>query len=358
MKGLEFTIIGTKVKGLDEEFDLNSPKGRREYFKAKLGDEIDHISKYLEKGSFIAYFLGKKGSGKGTYAKLVEEIFGEDKIVHCSIGDIVRSVHKEIETSDGKQRVMDYLNLRYRGYISVQEGIESILNRSQERVSVPDQILLTLIEREFDKYRGKAILIDGFPRTLDQVSYSLFFRDLMGYRNDPDFFALIDIPETVIEERMKYRVVCPICQTSRNLKLNITSKVRYDEEKKKFYLECDNPTCEGARMVVKEGDGAGLGAIRERLSNDEELVKTAFKLYGVPKILLRNHVPVIEAKKYFDDYELTSEFTYEWGGKKKKVKVIKRLWIVKDDKGVEVYSLLAPAVVVSFIKQLKEVLGL
>src|SRR3990172_5047765 len=105
MKGLEFTIIGTKVKGLDEEFDLNSPKGRREYFKAKL----------------------------------VEEIFGEDKIVHCSIGDIVRSVHKEIETSDGKQRVMNYLNLRYRGYISVQEGIESILNRSQERVSVPDQ---------------------------------------------------------------------------------------------------------------------------------------------------------------------------------------------------------------------------
>src|SRR3990170_1258896 len=102
MKGLEFPIIGTKVTGVKRKFDLESPKGRAEYFNAKVGDEIGHIKKYLKKGTFIGYFLGKKGSGKGTYAKILAEIFGEDKIKHISIGDIVRDVHAELETSKGK----------------------------------------------------------------------------------------------------------------------------------------------------------------------------------------------------------------------------------------------------------------
>ena len=193
---------------------------------------------------------------------------------------------------------------------------------------------------------------------MDQVSYSLYFRDIINYRQDPDFFVLIDIPESVIDERMKYRVVCPVCQTSRNIKLLITSKIEYDSKNKEFYLICDNPTCKGARMVRKEGDEKGLEPIRERLMNDEELIKTAFKLHGVPKILLRNHVPISEAEKYFDDYELTPEYVLKWDAKAKKVKVIEKPWTVKDDNGVECYSLLAPPVVVAFIKQMVEVLGL
>ena len=74
----------------------------------------------------------------------------------------------------------------------------------------------------------KALFIDGFPRDLDQVSYSLFFRDLIGYRADPDIFILIDVPNSVIDERIKYRVVCPKCHTPRNLKLLATKQVEYD----------------------------------------------------------------------------------------------------------------------------------
>jgi adenylate kinase family enzyme len=356
MKNLEFPIIGTKVKGLNKKFDLESPAGRSKYFEAKAGDEIKHIKEYLGENTFIGYFLGKKGSGKGTYSKLFTEIFGEEKLAHVSIGDIVRDVHKKLETKKGRKEIEDYLNNNYRGYISVKEGIDAILSRSQERVSVPNEVMLSLIEREIDNYQGKALFIDGFPRTLDQVSYSLFFRDLMGYREDPDFFILIDIPERVIEERIKYRRVCPKCQTSRNLMLLVTSKVEYDAESKGYYLVCDNPDCEGARMVAKEGDEKGLEPIRGRLNNDEELIKTAFKLHGIPKILARNHVPVAEADEHFDKYELTPRYNFKLK-KDGSVKVEEDRWTVKDDNGVECYSLLAPPVVVSMLKQLVEVLS-
>ncbi|OGM03396.1 hypothetical protein A2715_02805 [Candidatus Woesebacteria bacterium RIFCSPHIGHO2_01_FULL_39_32] len=363
MKSLEFPIIGTKVRdmpagrhGLTRKFDIESPQGRKKYFQAKVGDEIKSIEKFLNKGNtFIAYFLGKKSSGKGTYSKLLMEIFGEDKIAHVSVGDLVRETDdwNTFKNTKRFERLKNY----YRGYVSFETIVKSLSSRSTTKL-LPTEFILALLKAHIDELQGKAIFIDGLPRAMDQVSYSLYFRDIINYRQDPDFFVLIDIPESVIDERMKYRVVCPVCQTSRNIKLLITSKIEYDSKNKEFYLICDNPTCKGARMVRKEGDEKGLEPIRERLMNDEELIKTAFKLHGVPKILLRNHVPISEAEKYFDDYELTPEYVLKWDAKAKKVKVIEKPWTVKDDNGVECYSLLAPPVVVAFIKQMVEVLGL
>lgn len=357
MKGLEFPIIGTKVKGLKSKFDISSPSQRKKYFQAKVGDEIKHLKKYLKDNSFIIYLLGKKNSGKGTYSKLMTEIFGEDKIAHVSVGDLIRSADSwdNFTQTDTYERMRNY----YRGYVSFEEAVKAHLERSTERL-LPTEFILALLKAHIDTLPGKSIFIDGLPRNMDQISYSLYFRDLVGYRDDPDMFALIDIPESVIEERMKYRVVCPVCQTSRNKKLLITSKVDYDPKAKKFFLLCDNPECpeQGkARMVSKEGDDKGLAPIRERLDKDEQLIKQAFGLYGIPKILLRNHVPVAEARKYFDDYEITPEYVFKLDNKKK-VKVEEKAWTVKDDNGVECYSLLAPPVVVSMIKQIVEALNL
>lgn len=354
MKNLEFPIVGAKVKGLNQWFDINSPAGRKKYFKAKVGSEITAIEKYLESGTFVVYLLGKKNSGKGTYTKIVAEIFGEDKIAHVSVGDLVR------ETDDWKSFIKTErfarLKKYYRGYVSFEDIENSLASRSTEKL-LPTEFILALLKSHIDEFQGKAIFIDGLPRGMDQISYSLYFRDIANYREDPDFFVLIDIPESVIDERMKYRVVCPKCQTSRNIKLLVTSKIGYDIESKEYYLVCDNPTCKGAKMVRKEGDDRGLEPIRERLNKDEELIRTTFQLYGVPKILLRNHVPVKEAKKYFDDYELTPEYGFSRNDKGE-IKINEKSWTVKDDNGVECYSLLAPPVVVSLIKQLVDVLSL
>ena len=124
---------------------------------------------------------------------------------------------------------------------------------------------MAMVKREIDKIGKKIIFLDGFPRNLDQVSYSLFFKQLVDYREDPDIFIAIDIPEAVIDERMKNRKVCPICHTPRNLKLFTTKEVEYDEKEKQFYLICDNPDHERSRMYGKEGDDMGIESIRDRL---------------------------------------------------------------------------------------------
>ncbi len=354
MKGLEFPIIGTKIKELKTSFDLETTEGRKQYFETKASSEIKRIRGFLEESTFIAYFLGKKSSGKGTYSKLISEVLGEDRIAHISVGDLVRETDnwEEFVKTERFKRLKDY----YRGYLSFEDIVKSLANRSTEKL-LPTEFILALVKARIDELQGKAIFIDGLPRSMDQVSYSLYFRDVANYRDDPDFFVLLDVPESVIEERMKYRVICPLCQTSRNTKLLITSKIGFDEEGKEFYLVCDNPKCKGEKMVRKEGDEKGLSPIRERLNQDEELLKTALRIYGIPKILLRNHVPVKEAAGYYDDYEITPEYLFRRNSKGGIV-VDKKPWIVQDDNGVECYSLLAPPVVISFFKQLTEILGI
>ncbi len=138
-----------------------------------------------------------------------------------------------------------------------------------------------------------------------------------------------------------------MCQTSRNLKLLPTKKV---EEKDGFHLVCDNSECSGPRMVTKEGDELGIKPIKQRLELDEKLIKQAFSLHGIPKVLLRNSVPVKEASEYLDDYEITPEYVYSKKGDSIEVK--EKPWQVQDDEGTDSYSLMPPPVVVSLIKQL------
>lgn len=357
MKNLEFPITSTKIKGLEKCFDLASPKGRKAYFNAKTGGEIKFIKKYLKDRTFIAYFLGKKNSGKGTYSKLFTEIFGEEKVAHVSVGDMVREYSEKWDKKFTKSAEYQNIKKLYRGFVSFEEAEKRLLGRSTQGALLPTEFILALLKNYISQHEGKSIFIDGLPRDMDQVSYSLYFRDLINYRDDPDLFILIDIPESIIAERIKYRVICPKCHISRSPKFFLTSKIDYDEKRKEFSLLCDNPECPGAvKMVAKEGDELGIEPIRPRLEKDEEILRKVFELHGVPKVLLRNHVPVSDAKKYFDMYEMTVEYDFGWDAQNNKVKVSEKPWIVKDDNEVPSYSLQAPPVVVGLIKQLAEVL--
>jgi len=353
-KDFSLILTKTKIEGLTEKFNLSDPAGRKKYFSAKVGAEIEKLKEYFSNNTFIAYWLGKKNSGKGTYSKLMMEIFGEDKIGHISVGDIVRSVHEDMNNEIKKRELLDYLEKNYRGYISIKDAINALLNRDTKTL-LPTEFILALVKREIDEMPKKTLFIDGFPRELDQVSYSLYFRNLIDYRQDPDIFVAIDIPESVIDERMKFRVVCPRCHTPRNLKLFATRKVGYDEAKKEFYLICDNPECKDARMGAKEGDNLGIESIRERLEIDDKLIEKVFSLHGVPKILLRNSIPIKEVKELVDDYEITPEYVYELDSNNE-VRILEKPWIIKDDDNQEVHSLLAPPVAVSLIKQLAKIL--
>jgi len=345
------------IEGFDRKFNLTDPEEQTEYFELKAGKEIEKLREYLRENTFVAYLLGKKNSGKGTYSKMFAEVTSPERVDHFSIGDMVRGTDSELADPEKKKELIKYLEKNYRGRFSLDEIIRDLENRDTKTLR-PTELILALVKREMERREKKSLFVDGFPRDLDQVDFSLFFRDLIGHRDDPDIFILIDVPEKVIDERIKWRRICPICQTSRNLKLLPTSKVGYDRDKKEFYLICDNPSCQGVKMVKKEGDELGIEPIKERLKMDGKLIEMTFSLYGIPKILLRNSLPVKEAKNFVDDYEITPEYIYEWDEKIKKVKIKEKPWIILDDEGVQSYSLLAYPVAVSLIKQMVEVLNL
>jgi len=349
---MDFPIFKTKMGG-DRKFNLADPKEREEYFKLKCGPEIEKLKEYLKTNTFIAYLLGKKNSGKGTYSKMLSEVLGTDKIAHLSVGDMVRALDLEIQDQEKKKELVEFLEKNYRGFYPLEELVKSMESRDTKTL-LPDEFVLALVKREIAKRKGKVILLDGFPRNMDQVSFSLFFRDLVDYRDDPDIFIMIDVPMNIINERIKWRRICPKCNASRSLKLLPTSKIGYDEASKDFYLICDEAGCDGGKMVMKEGDEKGIEPIRERLMMDEEILKKADTLYGIPKVKLRNAIPVDVAREYADEYEMTSGYSFV--NENGEIKTIEEPWLVADDNGVQCISLQAAPVVVAMIKQLVEVL--
>jgi adenylate kinase family enzyme len=357
MKDLDFPIFKTKQEPY-KKFDLNDVADRQKYFEYKAGDEIKKLQTYLAEGNtFIAYLLGKKSSGKGTYSKMFAEVVDKERVAHFSIGDMIRSYDSVVNDETQRKELVEFLQKEYRGFMSAEDMVKAMQSRSTKTL-LPTELILALAKREIAKLGKKAIFIDGFPRDLDQVSYALFFRDLIGYRADPDVFVLIDVPSSVIDERVKNRLICPLCQTSRNLKLLPTKNVEYDANENKFYLHCDNPVCSGPRMVTKEGDELGVAPIKDRLDKDEMLIREAFKLQGIPKVLLRNSFPVSVAEEYYDDYEITPEYEYHADKATNVVTVDTKPWQVPDDEGVASNSLTPPPVVVALIKQLVGALGL
>jgi len=357
---MKFPVFKTKTDS-DLKFDLNNPEERKKYFELKAGKEIKELREYFKNGNtFIAYLLGKKNSGKGTYSKMFAEVIDPEMIDHFSIGDMIRNIDKELKDEEKKKELIAFLEKNYRGWSSIDELVDILEGRSTKKL-LPTELVLALVKREIEKRKKKTIFIDGFPRDLDQINFTLFFRDLIGYREDIDFFILIDLPNNVIDERIKYRVICPSCQTSRNLKLLPTSKIGYDKDKEEFYLLCDNPYCEGGeevKMTRKEGDEMGIELIKERLDKDGGLIRQAYSLYGIPKVLLRNSVPENLAADFVDDYEITPEYSYRWDEKEGKVFVEEKPWIFLDDEKEKSYSLLPPPVVVSLIKQINDILNL
>jgi hypothetical protein len=111
-------------------------------------------------------------------------------------------------------------------------------------------------------------------------------------------------------------------------------------------------------MVPKEGDELGIEAVRERIEADEAVMHTLLELQGVPRVFLRNSVPMAKAAEYVDDYEITPAYRYEWDEARRCVRVTEEPWVVTDDNNIPSYSLLPAPVAVSLVKQTALVLGL
>ncbi|MFA7201671.1 MAG: nucleoside monophosphate kinase [Candidatus Paceibacterota bacterium] len=357
MKGVSFPLFKTKLDVESERFNLEDPAGRKEYFTLKAQSDVEKIREYLDEGNtFLAILLGKKNSGKGTYSKLFAEAVGKERVLHISVGDMVRELDTIVRDEEQQKELVVYLEKHYRSSVPLQEAFDAIKSRSTQFL-LPTELILALLRRKIENIKGKAIFIDGFPRNLDQISYSLYFRQIMGFKDDPDFFVFIDVPESIIDERMKYRVICPICHAPRNPRLLKTKDVGYDIETKEFYLMCDDPACNKARMIPKEGDSLGIEAIRDRIELDDTIMRSLLDMDGVSKIYLRNAYPVHEASTHLADYEITPGYFYTWDETNQKVITDEKPWTALDENGIESYSLFPAPIVVSLLHQIAEKLG-
>lgn len=352
---VDYTWVKTKTDDT-KEYDLADPAMRRLYFNSKVGDEIQKLQEFLKNNSFIAYFLAPKMAGKGTYTAMLREILGEDLIEHVSVGDIVRKAHAEYEEKVKDSEVYKYMEKNYRGFLNLEKVFEALVCRNTKSVSVPTEFVLSLVKMEIDSLGARTIFLDGFPRKIDQISYSLYFRDLINHREDTDLFLLINLPIEIINQRIKSRMICPECQTSRNLNLAPTTKIGCDEKDGCYYLICDNPSCKEVRMVCKEGDELGIENIRERIVDDLNLMEQARNMYGIEKIEIYNSLEKEKALEYVDDYELTKEYSFE-KDEKGNIKKVERAFFVKDN-GKEYISLLPAPALIQLIRQLVVKLGL
>lgn len=337
-------------------YDLSLPKDREKYFLEKVGKEVAALKKYLESNSFVVYLLAKKQAGKGTYSTMLREVFGEDKIAHVSIGDIVRDAESKAKDKNMENELIDWFKTDYTGGFKVMDLME-MLREHEFSKYYPTGMIVSLLKKVIKNQQGKALLIDGFPRTIMQIENTLKFSELIDYRPDPDFFVFIECPEEVILERYKGRRVCLRCGNTSHITLNITPKIEYDRKTKEITLFCDNPACRDEKMIGKQADVKGAKYVQRRNIDTQELMDDLKKYISEEStIILRNAVPV----KGFsgDEYEITKMTKIYWD--KKLGKIIKKSlpWVIHDDNGVKSYSYYPAPVVKSLIKQLAQKLSL
>ena len=186
--------------------------------------------------------FGSPGSGKGTQAKLLRQCL---KGPHISTGDMLRA---HIENGDGIGRETG--NLLKSGKL------------------VPDELANQLVESRLARQDcGGGVILDGYPRTLNQAGVLLGFMERFKYR--PAVVHLAVDYEKIVA-RLSGRRQCPVCGTLYSLRTNPPKVVGV----------CD---LDGTVLVTREDDRESV--IRERLAQYElqtRPILNFFREAGVP----------------------------------------------------------------------------
>ncbi|KAJ8069802.1 hypothetical protein OCU04_000218 [Sclerotinia nivalis] len=120
--------------------------------------------------SLLIYVIGCPGSGKGTLCNLLVQDYG---CYHVSVGDLLRNLRDQ---NDQSLDIKDYI---------------------REGKLVPTATIVNIVKRAIIGKLGTyhAIIIDGFPRRLDQGIAS---EDQLG---KPDLVLFFDCEKAVAKER-------------------------------------------------------------------------------------------------------------------------------------------------------------
>jgi adenylate kinase len=126
----------------------------------------------------IGIIFGPPGSGKGTQAGRIEREF---ELKHLSTGEILRA-----EVAHGSEIGMEVARKMAAGDL------------------VPDDVIVNIVRKRLpDAEAGRGVLLDGFPRTLDQARALDDMLDSEGHQ--VDFVIALEVPEEELVERILQR---------------------------------------------------------------------------------------------------------------------------------------------------------
>lgn len=181
-------------------------------------------------GSMNILLIGPQGSGKGTLAKNIQKDFG---LIPISTGDLFRE-----SIANGEK-----LGLEAKTYMDkgVLVPLELTLGILQERLKKPDC--------------QKGIMIDGFPRSIEQA-------EALKKILEVDLVINVQLPYDECVKRMLDRRVCEKCGAISNI--NWTT----------------SPTCDkcGGKLVQRDDDK--LDAIKTRLEVYEKQTAPLIDFYA------------------------------------------------------------------------------
>merc|ERR1711934_681283 len=141
--------------------------------KKEKGTETGEVEPQVSEDVQIVFVLGGPGSGKGTQCDLIKEKYG---FGHFSAGDLLRA---EVESGS-----------------EVGKGLEVTM---KEGKLVSSAVTIQLLKKAIANSDKKQILVDGFPRALDQAQE---FEDKVIPCKLVLFF---DCPQKMLQKRLMKR---------------------------------------------------------------------------------------------------------------------------------------------------------
>jgi len=181
----------------------------------------------------IVVFLGPPGAGKGTQAQRLAE---EKGFIHISTGDLLREAVKKGTP----------LGLKAKEYMERGE-------------LVPDELIVAMIKEKLPK--GGKVILDGFPRTVNQARALEQMLEEIGERLEK--VILFEVPDEVVVERLSGR--------------------RIDPKTGKVYHVKYNPPPEGVEVIQRDDDREEV--VRKRLKVYREQTQPLVDYYRQKGIL-------------------------------------------------------------------------
>jgi adenylate kinase len=201
--------------------------------------------------------LGAPGSGKGTQAEHLRRELG---LTHIASGDLFRD-HLQRKTDLGL-RASDYMT---RGAL------------------VPDEITIAMLrERVIQPDTAKGVLLDGFPRTMEQT---IALNEMMtGLGREIDAVLYVEVPDEVLVERLSGRLICRECQAPFHKTANP-------------FRVCPHGQCQGEHLYQRADDTPET--VRARLATYHRQTAPVIDYYRLINLLVTVAAdgPVDEVKR-------------------------------------------------------------